>query len=256
MPLSIAQYAVRVTGTVGDVAKLRYQIDTYLHQRNPNAPAVGRYYADFGARFGIRPEIAVGQAIVETASFRFGGQVPASYHNPCGMKCSGSFVRFATWEQGVHAHLERLNCYIRPRDESGEGGKYDPCYGHWRYDEIKKMGYEPDTVMGVVSLWTGKCDCDSKNLGYDVCIENCMTNKLRYAQAVVQHAEAILKIPYTPGASDTSPAPTPGVSSFAMPWWGWALALVGVGVAGVGIVVYRKKGGGSHAGSRGRATTY
>lgn len=231
MPPLGNQYSMPVTGTVDDVAKLRYQIDTYLRQRNPNAPSVGQYYAEFGRRFGIRPEIAAAQAIIETASFRFTGQVPAGYHNPAGLKCQGAFIRFPNWEQGIHAHLERLNCYVRPEDESGEGGRYDPCYGHWRYQEILSMGYRPDSVMGVVSLWTGKCD--PKNLGYDLCLEN----KLRYAQGIAQHAEGILAIPYSPGLPPSPPPPGEQPTQGRV----WLIALGALGIGAAAVLLSRRR---------------
>ena len=72
---------------------------------------------------GVRPEIAFAQSAKETAFGRFGGVLDASYRNPCGLKKAAgggnydpdAHRRFATWRQGVTAHLDHLALYAGAR---------------------------------------------------------------------------------------------------------------------------------------------
>jgi N-acetylmuramoyl-L-alanine amidase len=72
---------------------------------------------------GVRPEIAYAQSAKETAFGRFGGVLDASFHNPCGLKKTNgggnynpdAHRRFATWRQGVIAHLDHLALYAGAR---------------------------------------------------------------------------------------------------------------------------------------------
>ena len=185
-----------VLGRPADPEELKKAIDAVIAEKNPLPPRVGELYVQTGLKFGIHPLFAASQAIYETGWFRFGGQVDASWHNPAGLKCEGRFVRFNNWEEGIHAHYERLNCYVRPADTTGEGGKYDPCYGHWRYYKLIEMGKTPpDRIINLVSLWsTG--------------------NPYSYAQAVVNIMQTIAnRMPVPPG-------PPEGKESFAVPMGG------------------------------------
>ncbi|HEV8250828.1 MAG TPA: glucosaminidase domain-containing protein [Gaiellaceae bacterium] len=80
-------------------------------------------YWELAPERGVRPEIAYAQSAKETAFGRFGGVLNASFHNPCGLKRTaggGNFDRsahgrFATWRQGVIAHLDHLALYAGVR---------------------------------------------------------------------------------------------------------------------------------------------
>jgi N-acetylmuramoyl-L-alanine amidase len=68
---------------------------------------------------GVRPEVAFAQAAKETGFGLFGGVVDASFHNPCGMKTTAggsnsdpnAHQRFASWTEGVTAHIDHLALY-------------------------------------------------------------------------------------------------------------------------------------------------
>jgi len=68
---------------------------------------------------GVDPVVAYCQAAKETGYGKFGGVIDASYHNPCGIKTSeggGNYdprahQRFASWEDGVSAHIDHLALY-------------------------------------------------------------------------------------------------------------------------------------------------
>lgn len=172
------------TSLIGVSPVTAAQIDNYVTRANPGAPKLGEYYVRFGRKFNIRADIAAGQMVHETNYLRFGGSVKPEWHNPAGLtSIKGGFQRFPSWEAGVHAHYERLNCYVRPRDETGQGGKYDDKYGHWRYFELMRRFGSADRLIDVAHLWTEG-------------------DPYAYANAVWRHAEAI-------AGSSVPPPPTP-----------------------------------------------
>ena len=77
---------------------------------------------------GIDPVILIAQSMKETGWYNFGGVVPASYHNPCGLKITkgggdyevGAHMRFKSWEEGIMAQSDHLALYA--------GGPYVPKY--------------------------------------------------------------------------------------------------------------------------------
>ena len=183
------------------------QIDDYIRSVNPDAPALGQIYVNMGRKFQLRADLAAAQMIHETGFLRFGGQVRPEQHNPAGLKgFDGRFLSFPGWYEGIHAHYERLQCYVRPEDITGEGGLYDPTYGHWRYWRLKEKWDDPSQLVAVASLWsTG--------------------DPYGYANAVCKYLTGILVVP---------PAAPPGRAAGPAPVL-LILALLG----GMGYGVYR-----------------
>lgn len=76
-------------------------------------------YMDLASKVGINPEGIYVQAAYETGYGNFGGVIDESYHNPCGMKIKkgggdkdpDAHQRFASWEEGVQAHIDHLALY-------------------------------------------------------------------------------------------------------------------------------------------------
>ena len=83
--------------------------------------ALAELYWSLATRDGARPDVAYAQAAKETGYGRFGGAVDASFMNPCGLKTTNAgdgtceigsaYHRFASWEEGVLAHLHHLDLY-------------------------------------------------------------------------------------------------------------------------------------------------
>lgn len=77
---------------------------------------------------GIDPCVLIAQSMKETGWYNFGGVVPASFHNPCGLKITkgggdyevGAHMRFKSWEEGIMAQSDHLALYA--------GGPYVPKY--------------------------------------------------------------------------------------------------------------------------------
>lgn len=70
-------------------------------------------------RGGVEPAAAYCQAAKEQAFGRFGGVLDPTFRNPCGLKTAeggsnsdpAAHQRFASWEEGVIAHLDHLALY-------------------------------------------------------------------------------------------------------------------------------------------------
>lgn len=93
-------------------AKSKGATDTFISL----ADLYFKYAKDCG---GVNPAGAYVQAAIETGYGKFGGVIDESYKNPCGMK-NGSgggdtdkeaHHRFASWDEGVQAHLDHLALY-------------------------------------------------------------------------------------------------------------------------------------------------
>ncbi len=72
------------------------------------------YYWKEAEREGIRPDVTFAQAILESGSFRFGGDVLPSQNNFCGLGTVGGGAKGATFknpETGVRAHVQHLLAY-------------------------------------------------------------------------------------------------------------------------------------------------
>ena len=100
-----------------------------------------------GNAVGLRPDLALAQALVETGYFRYGGEVQPKQNNFCGLGTTGKGVAgasFKTPQLGVRAHLQHLLAYatvavaapdiVDPRYELArdirlQRGKIDTWYG-------------------------------------------------------------------------------------------------------------------------------
>ena len=97
---------------------------------------------------GIDPVVLIAQSMKETGWYNFGGVVPASYHNPCGLKITkgggdyevGAHMRFKSWEDGIMAQSDHLALYA--------GGptvpKYSPECGTHQNENCKANGITKD----------------------------------------------------------------------------------------------------------------
>ncbi|MHC1718408.1 MAG: glucosaminidase domain-containing protein [Acidaminococcaceae bacterium] len=94
-----------------------------------------RYYYEESAREGIRADLALCQALLETGYFKFGGTVKPDQNNFCGLGTTSKSVAgavFKTPEIGVRAHIQHLLAYSTDREPKTK--IVDP-----RYDLVHKM---------------------------------------------------------------------------------------------------------------------
>ena len=129
------------------------QMVNFINRRNPNPKLnctvkqlVHLYYFEAG-REGIRPDIALCQAIKETGTWGYGGDVIPEQNNFCGLGTTGGGVKgefFATPQLGARAHIQHLLSYASKRPPKVE--IVDP-----RYELIKK--FRPQ-IFGKLTKWT------------------------------------------------------------------------------------------------------
>ena len=84
---------------------------------------------------GIDPAVLIAQSMKETGWYNFGGVVPTSFHNPCGLKITkgggdyevGAHMRFKSWKEGIMAQSDHLALYAGAPNMP----KYSPeCASH------------------------------------------------------------------------------------------------------------------------------
>ncbi|MBO4779765.1 MAG: glucosaminidase domain-containing protein, partial [Selenomonadaceae bacterium] len=138
---------------MGEPVATQAQMVNYINKRNKNPKLnctvrdiVHLYYVEAG-REGIRPDIAICQAIKETGVWAYGGDVVPEQNNFCGLGTTGGGVKgeyFATPQLGVRAHIQHLLSYASKRMPRVE--VVDP-----RYELIKK--FRPQ-IFGKLTKWT------------------------------------------------------------------------------------------------------
>ena len=137
----------------GKAVATQAQMVNFINKRNKNpklnctvAQIVHLYYLE-GDREGIRPDIALCQAIKETGTWGYGGDVVPEQNNYCGLGTTGGGVKgafFPTPQIGARAHIQHLLAYASKRPPKVE--VVDP-----RYDLIKK--FRPQ-IFGKLTKWT------------------------------------------------------------------------------------------------------
>lgn len=99
------------------------------------------YWNNYKDHGNINPAIAYVQAALETGYGKFNGVIDESYKNPCGMKGSNgggntdpnAHQKFASWQEGVQAHLDHLALYAGasgyPRKETTDPRHFSYIFG-------------------------------------------------------------------------------------------------------------------------------
>ena len=138
---------------MGEAVATQDQMINYINKRNKNPKLnctvrdiVHLYYVEAG-REGIRPDIAICQALKETGVWAYGGDVVPEQNNFCGLGTTGGGVKgayFETPQLGVRAHIQHLLSYASKRPPKVE--IVDP-----RYELIKK--FRPQ-IFGKLTKWT------------------------------------------------------------------------------------------------------
>lgn len=139
---------------MGSATVSQAQMVRFIRQRNANpklnAPLedVVQAYYDEAGREGIRPDVALCQALKETGYFAYGGDVSPEQNNFCGLGATGNGApgaSFATPQLGVRAHIQHLLAYAST--ERPKTAIVDPRY------ELLVQNH-PD-LYGKVTNWTG-----------------------------------------------------------------------------------------------------
>ncbi len=129
------------------------QAVSYIKQVNPNVKLsctveeLVDWYWQESERENVRPDLALAQSLVETATYYYGGDVLHHQNNFCGLGTTGGGVRgaaFATPQLGVRAHIQHLLAYARKERPVTE--IIDP-----RYD----LAHNLRLGRGLIDTWYG-----------------------------------------------------------------------------------------------------
>ena len=158
------------TTILGPAEATEEQMIRYILEQNPNPQLnctveelVGYYYQEGGSE-GVRPDVALCQAIKETGCFAYGGDVVPAQNNYCGLGATGHGqpgAYFATPQRGVRAHIQHLLCYAPTR--LPRQAILDPRY------EVLRIKYPK--FYGAIPYWTGlngKWAVPGKHYGQDI----------------------------------------------------------------------------------------
>lgn len=138
----------------GEATATKEQMVNYIRKHNPDAKLnctieelVDIYYDEAG-REGIRPDIAICQAIKETGFWNYGGDVDPKQNNYCGLGATGNKepgASFDTPQIGARAHIQHLLSYTSTNPP--KTAIVDPRY-------LLIVRFRQD-VFGKVKTWTG-----------------------------------------------------------------------------------------------------
>lgn len=136
-PENIKPYA---TMTILGKAKIGYHtITEFIRRNNPDFDEeIARCFVEIGHRYGLRGDVAICQAIVETGWFKYTGgtAVRPEHHNYCGLGVTTKGMTGACFETvalGVTAHLQHLFAYACTQCLPKGEEKLDP-----RFDMVKR----------------------------------------------------------------------------------------------------------------------
>lgn len=153
-PILAASNQPETISITGPAEATQEQMVNFINKRNAKpkltctVPEIVNYYYQEAGREGIRPDVALCQALKETGFFGYGGDVSPKQNNFCGLGATGNHepgASFATAQLGVRAHIQHLLAYSsinRPQQTI-----IDPRYWH----VVKNR---PD-LHGKVTNWTG-----------------------------------------------------------------------------------------------------
>ena len=141
---------ITIKGKAEATKKQAAQLIAANNRQMPVGCSVGEIvdlYWEEAEREGIRPDMALSQALLETGYFNFGGSVEPWQHNFCGPGTIGNGVKgaaFKTAQEGVRAHIQHLLAYCshdRPKTKL-----IDP-----RYDKAHNLRLQ----KGLITKWSG-----------------------------------------------------------------------------------------------------
>ena len=153
-PMLESEAAADTITIMGAAEASEEQMVHYIEKRNPqpklncSVEDIVRYYYEEAGREGIRPDVALCQALKETGFFAYGGDVSPKQNNFCGLGATGNRepgASFATPHLGVRAHIQHLMAYAT--QERPHGAIVDPRYKH-------VVVNRPD-IHGHITKWTG-----------------------------------------------------------------------------------------------------
>ncbi|MBO4400274.1 MAG: glucosaminidase domain-containing protein [Selenomonadaceae bacterium] len=154
IPMTVMRESPEEVTIFGKPVATREQMVNFIKKRNAepkincSVEELVDFYYEEAEREGIRPDIALCQAIKETGTWNYGGDVVPEQNNYCGLGTTGGGVKgayFETPQLGVRAQIQHLRAYTSTTPPQLE--IVDP-----RYELIKK--WRPQ-IFGKIKTWTG-----------------------------------------------------------------------------------------------------
>lgn len=150
---------------------------------------IGKHYLEVGAKYGIRGDIALAQAMLETGNFQYGNEVQPWQNNYCGLGATGRPVTqtdvnsglnalgvfdeawlveglygwcYATPRAGVEAHIQHLYSYAYQGDLPRGYTKLDGRFAHGyrgiaqKWSDLNGRWAVPGNGYGerIVDIWS------------------------------------------------------------------------------------------------------
>jgi hypothetical protein len=125
LPAPGTQPVKRETPIFGAAEVSKEQMANFIRRHNPlprltvAIEEIVELYWEEAGHEGIRPDLALAQALLETGFFRFGGDVVPEQNNFAGIGTTGRGARGAWFESpriGVRAHIQHLLAYTTTRE--------------------------------------------------------------------------------------------------------------------------------------------
>ena len=173
-PLVLSKGAPELVTILGQAEATQGQMVHFIQKRNPKpllnctTRQIVQLYYEEADREGIRPDVALCQALKETGFFGYGGDVQPSQNNYCGLGATGNKepgLSFASPQLGVRAHIQHLLAYTSTQPPKVE--IVDPRYAlvrdfrkdifgkskHWT--DLNGVWAVPGTYYGqdILKLW-------------------------------------------------------------------------------------------------------
>lgn len=168
-------------------------------------------YARLGVRYGVKGDVAFCQAIYETNWFRFGGNVQAGQNNFAGLGSTGGGVAgasFASFEEGVTAHIQHLYAYATTRNLPAGEQIVDP-----RYAYVKK---------GSAPYWedlAGRWAVPGYDRSKYPSLEAALRARDSYGQRILELHQQLVNFPVlVPPDEEEPPTSTDGYPSGTVAW--------------------------------------
>lgn len=169
-PMLMPRQAPETVTIFGDPEATQNQMVKYILSNNPKPllnctvrQIVQLYYEEAGLE-GIRPDVALCQALKETGFFAYGGDVDPSQNNYCGLGATGNHepgLKFESPQIGVRAHIQHLLAYTSTNPPKLE--LVDP-----RYILVKENRKD---IFGKTKHWVelnGRWAVPGKQYGQDI----------------------------------------------------------------------------------------
>lgn len=115
--LSTSKIACADNSIIGETLVLPEDMCTFVQRHNPSFTLeIAEAYWDVAERYGIRGDVALCQAIIETGWFKFmdGTAVTPDQYNFCGLGVTKNGMKgnsFSSIEEGVRAQIQHLYAY-------------------------------------------------------------------------------------------------------------------------------------------------